>query len=148
MKNILYVLVSFLLLSGCASQGHDQISFIEIIAGAKTISGDKNILISKIPTHGSLADSLAISVKGGGNAKQIRESIQQVINMGDATLVVTSVNPELAKAAIHGAIEDMDSERKNIILIYAGSIEFSEETKSLVESKGMKYGFVDTLKEK
>lgn len=146
MKRIVFVILSLLLISGCASQRQNQISLSEIIAHSTSIAGNSNLHISQIPSHGKLGDSLAISANGGGNANQLREAIQQIISSGGGSLVVTSTNPELAKAVIEGAIGNMDSKKKDIILIYAGSTQFSNSTQSLVESKGMQYGFVDIAK--
>jgi hypothetical protein len=144
LKSLFIILTLFLV--GCSASQVRDVPHSYIAIQAAIITNDTNIDIVEIPTHGALGDSLAISAKGGGNTKSLRDSLINLSNNGGGVIAVTSRNADLSRAVIEGALSNGNYEYKNVTLVYAGDLANSDRLQPIVESVGIKYGFVDISK--
>jgi len=141
-------LLGVTLLTACSTTSHYDISKEYVALQAAILSNSQHIKYIEIPSHGAAGDSMAIAMKGAGNAASLRKALVELSDEGGGTIVVTSTNPALSKAVIEGAISEKQSMFANTMLIYAGGPSLSMELKPLILQSGMEYGFIDITKTK
>lgn len=144
MHKLLISLLFSLCLVGCATS--QSINMAQIIADAKVHSPNGALTVVTIPSRGVISDAAVIATNGGGNSNMLRDDILRVSKSGGGSIVVPSKNPELSKVCIEGALGKLKLNSNNIQIIYAGSIEYDRELRLLIESKGMRYKFVNAFK--
>lgn len=140
MKALIFAIL-FCLVTGCATTS--SINMKHVIAESARLTGNQEVNIINIPSHGVMGDSLAIAAGGGANAEGVKKSIEKLIDDRGGTLVVTSTNPELAKVNIVNALKGVRHNNHDVFLVYAGSEKYSEEVRVAVEDKGMRFYFVN-----
>ncbi|MBB1269705.1 hypothetical protein [Shewanella sp. SR44-3] len=143
MKALCGLFLLALIISGCASTQPVNMGYLA--TEATKLSPESNVHFLEIPSRGAISDVGSIAVNGGGAANQLRAAMQNLGKSENAALVITSVNPDLPKAHIRGALSQLNEVIPTLLVIYAGDVEHSKEIETMVKSKGMKYGFIDTM---
>lgn len=149
----LQIILFIMFLSGCGSLPQSPSSFpIAKIYERTALEYGENTVIFNFPTHGYLCDKMAIAANGAaGNRKELLEKMNKYQKIAEAenlpiAIVITSVNPELSKAVILGALTSDSvngNDYSNLTIVYAGKQEYSNEIMDTIEIKGFKYGFMD-----
>ena len=134
------------LLAGCASQGKsDQQIYREaadshvmtLPAGQSTFS----LPSVKIPSHGLIADNLAIAVGGGANATLLKQALLQAKNEGDRGFLIIGSGTALDLAIIKTAFDSVDLSGMRIY--YAGGEAQKDEARAAVEKAQAHFQFIN-----
>lgn len=128
--------VLLIALAGCASpQKSDSQIYQEATALYVTMlpAGQNSVSLSsvKIPSHGLLADNLAIAVGGGANATQLRGALLSAKAQGDKGFLIIGSNGALDLAVISNAVDSQDL--TGMTIFYAGDSTKSEAIASAVK---------------
>lgn len=145
MKKLSILLISVFIVMGCASTSSytKPVNMPFVLAEAVNLSQDSNMQYFEIPSRGSIADAASIAVNGGGAAKQLKDILQKLGQSENGSIVITSMNPVLPVAHLRGALSEITVQLPNLLLIYAGDVQYSDEIEAIAKSKGLKYGFID-----
>lgn len=128
--------VLLIALAGCASpQKSDSQIYQEATALYVTMlpTGQNSASLSsvKIPSHGLLADNLAIAAGGGANATQLRGALLSAKAQGDKGFLIIGSNGALDLAVISNAVDSQDL--TGMTIFYAGDSTKSEAIASAVK---------------
>ncbi len=144
MKNLISVTLLSLLV-GCASQ-HKSDDAIYKEAAAQFAStlppGQTAMSFSsvKIPSHGLLADSLAIAAGGGANATQLQQELLTAKAAGNTGFLIIGSSSALDLAVIEGATDSQDLAGMNIF--YSGPADNKNEIRSAIEKSKAGFYFI------
>jgi len=138
--------VLFIALAGCASQQktdsqiYQQATALyvtQLPAGQNSVS----LPSVKIPSHGLLADNLAIAAGGGANATQLRNALSAARAAGDkGFLIIGSQNGALDLAVIKNAVHSQDL--SGMTILYSGDPGKNDAIRSAVEKANGEFQFV------
>lgn len=131
-----------LFLSGCALTHTSKSVPVKISTMATSVFSTSKLIYMPIPSHGPVPDMLDIAANGGGNARQLKGFLDILVKSNNKKIVVYSSNPSLSKSVIEGAL-NANKKFPGIWLAYAGDKRNSDILKPLVESKGIKYSFIN-----
>lgn len=128
--------VLFIALAGCASpQKSDSQIYQEASALYATMLPAGQNLVSlpsvKIPSHGLLADNLAIAAGGGANAVQLRNALAAAKAAGDKGFLIIGSNGALDLAVISNAVDSQDL--SGMTIFYTGDPAKSDAIGSAVK---------------
>ncbi len=138
--------VLLIALAGCASpQKSDSQIYQEATALYVTMlpAGQNSVSLSsvKIPSHGLLADNLAIAAGGGANATQLRNALWAARAAGDkGFLIIGSQNGALDLAVIKNAVDSQDL--SGMTILYSGDPGKSDAIRSAVEKANGEFQFI------
>lgn len=138
--------VLLIALAGCASpQKSDSQIYQEATALYVTMlpAGQNSVSLPsvKIPSHGLLADNLAIAAGGGGNATQLRNALSAARAAGDkGFLIIGSQNGALDLAVIKNAVDSQDL--SGMTILYSGDRGKSDAIRSAVEKANGEFQFI------
>lgn len=124
------------LMAGCASQQKSDNAIYREAATqfARTLPAHQKALelpAVKIPSHGMLADKLAIAAGGGANAAQLRQALASAKAAGTGGFLIIGTNSELDLAVIEGATDSLDLGEMSIF--YSGAADKKNEIRLAIE---------------
>ncbi|TWE05338.1 hypothetical protein FB481_10785 [Pseudomonas sp. AG1028] len=138
--------VLFIALAGCASQ-HKTDSQIYQEANAFYVTqlpaGQNSVSLPsvKIPSHGLLADNLAIAAGGDANVTPLRNALSAARAAGDkGFLIIGSQNGALDVAVIRNAVDSQDL--SGMTILYSGDLGKSDAIRSAVEKANGEFQFI------
>ena len=144
MKNLLSVTLICLLV-GCASQQKsDKAIYTEAATQfASTLpSGQTSMSFPsvKIPSHGMLADSLAIAAGGGANATQLQQALLTAKATGTTGFLIIGSSSALDLAVIEGATDSQDLGGMSIF--YSGGADNKNEIRTAIEKSKASFHYI------
>lgn len=133
------------LLAGCASQQKSDNAIYKEAATqfASTIPADQKAISFpsiKIPSHGMLADGLAIAAGGGANATQLQKELLTAKASGTTGFLIIGSSSALDLAVIEGATKSQDLSGMSIF--YSGGIDKKNEIRSAIERSKASFHFI------
>ena len=138
--------VTFLiLLTGCASpQKSDNAIFMEAATKyASTLPPEQKSMSFpgiKIPSHGMIADSLAIAAGGGANATQLQKELLAAKASGGKGFLIIGSSSSLDLAVIENATKSQDLSGMQIF--YSGGPDKKNEIRAAVEKSKASFHFI------
>ncbi|WP_212629778.1 hypothetical protein [Pseudomonas sp. KB-10] len=134
-----------ILLAGCASQQKsDNAIYMEAATQfASTLPSDQKTMSFpniKIPSHGMLADNLAIAAGGGANATHLQQELLTAKASGTTGFLIIGSSSALDLAVIEGAIDGQDLSGMSIF--YSGSTDKKNEIRSVIEKSKASFHYI------
>ena len=144
MKNLLSVTLICLLV-GCASQQKsDKAIYMEAATQfASTLPSDQKSISFpsiKIPSHGLLADSLAIAAGGGANATHLQQELLTAKAAGGTGFLIIGSSGALDLAIIENATDSQDLSGMSIF--YSGVADKKNEIRSAIEKSKASFHYI------
>lgn len=133
------------LIVGCASQQKsDSAIYTEAATQfASTLPPNQKTMSFpsiKIPSHGMLADSLAIAAGGGANATQLQQELLTAKASGITGFLIIGSSSALDLAVIEGATESQDLYGMSIF--YSGGADKKNEIRSAIEKSKASFHYI------
>jgi|GEM_PF-1120482 len=126
-------------LGGCSTHPPEKKQG-QILAEALAKTQARELVTVTIPSHGALADQLAIASGGGANATQLAALLSQVARSSTPRVLVIGGAPALDAAVMQGALKGQRLE--GLQVIFAGLPEQEADIATLVRAAGARFDFV------
>ncbi|MCU7648873.1 hypothetical protein [Pseudomonas piscis] len=144
-----YLMITGLLLAmgGCASQPaqKSQEAVLAEVAGLMSRQGQAtdqppSLLVTRINSHGLLADRVTIAAGGGQDRMNVRELFAQAAASRGARVVIFGASPALDQAIVGGALSEQRF--PGVWLLFVGEPEQSRQMQASAEAAGLRYSFI------
>ncbi|WP_301150952.1 hypothetical protein [Metapseudomonas otitidis] len=130
-------------LGGCSTHPPEKKQgqiLAEALAKTPNPTQARELVTVTIPSHGALADQLAIASGGGANATQLAALLSQVARSSTPRVLVIGGAPALDAAVMQGALKGQRLE--GLQVIFAGLPEQEADIATLVRAAGARFDFV------
>ena len=141
----LVTLAFIALLAGCATHGKSEKQILDEASTAYVASlppgpAQLRLRATKIPSHGFIADNLAIAVGGGANATLLREELQDAKKLGDNFFLIMGSSTGVDVAVIGNAVEGLDL--KGMQIYYSGTQAQKDKVQAAVEKTQAQFNYI------
>lgn len=133
-------------LAGCATtQGKSEKQILDEASTAYVASlppgpAKLRLRAAKIPSHGFIADNLAIALAGGANATLLKEELLDAKSLGDNFFLIMGSGTEVDVAVIGNAVEGLDL--KGMQIYYSGSDAQKDKVQAAVEKAQAQFNYI------
>ena len=145
MKSLVAVAL-FALLAGCATSGKSEHQILDEASTAYVASlppGPAKLRLHsvKIPSHGLIADNLAIAMAGGANATYLKEQLLSAKRQGDNFFLIMGASTSVDVAVIGNAVEGLDL--KGMQIYYSGTDAQKDKVQAAVEKTQAQFNYIN-----
>lgn len=134
------------MLAGCATPGKSEKQIFDEAATAHVMSlpsGENRVRLHsvKIPSHGLIADNLALAMAGGANAMYLKEELLKAKSVGDTGFLIIGASTVVDVAVIGNACEGLDLQGMQIY--YSGTDAQKDKVRTAVEKTQAQFYYIN-----